>query len=416
MDTLTSPITLDIDFVRSEFPALKNDFVFMDNAGGSQTLGKVIDKISDYLTNSDVQLGASYEVSQKAGSRLDSATADMAKLVNAKRPEEVIIYSSSTMLLRMLSICLSRQWQAGDEIIVTNSDHEANVSCWMDLQEKGIVVKRWNVNPETLEFDINDLQELMTEKTKFVTMVHASNILGTINPIKEISKAVHAAGALFCVDGVAFAPHRLIDVQEFEVDFYVYSCYKVYGPHVGLMYGRYELLQQMSGLNHYFVDAIPYKFQPGNYNYELTYGLQGYTDYLAELHDHHYPNETSVDQQTKFSKSFDLIADYEEVLSNKLLAYLKTRNDISIIGNNNGDKSQRVPTIAFVHTTRKSSEIVEKIDPYRIGIRFGDFYAKKIVEDLGLVEKDGVIRVSMVHYNTIDEVEKLIQAFDEVLA
>jgi cysteine desulfurase family protein (TIGR01976 family) len=406
---------MDINFVRTKFPALEKDFIFMDNAGGSQVVKNVIDNIQDYLINNNVQLGASYEISAAAGEKLKLVTKQLANLINAENTEEVIVGPSTSMLLRILSICLSRQWQPGDEVIVTNSDHEANVSCWTDLKEKGIVIKIWKVNPQTLEFDLEDLQKLLSSKTKLLAMVHASNILGTINPISEIAKIIHDAGALICVDGVAYAPHRLIDVQAFGVDFYVFSTYKVYGPHSAILYGKLELLEKMDGINHYFIDEIPYKFQPGNFNFELTYGLLGLPQYLVELHDFHFSEAIDSADRTKFRKSFDLIADYEQSLSELLVDYLKTKENIQIIGKQKGNKSERVPTISFIHKNLKSAAIVEKIDPYRIGIRFGDFYAKKLVRDLGLVEKDGVVRVSLVHYNTHEEVEALIKAFEEVL-
>lgn len=406
---------MDTDFVKTQFPALRNDFIFMDNAGGSQVTKHVIDNIRDYLVNFNVQLGASYEISALAGVKLKKITRRLANMINAGDPREVIVGPSSTMLLRILSICLSKQWQPGDEVIVTNSEHESNVSCWMDLKEKGIVVKIWNLNPETLEFDANDLKNLLSEKTKLVAVTHVSNILGTINPIADLAGIVHDAGALICVDGVAFAPHRLVDVRQFNADFYVFSAYKVYGPHQGILYGKYHLLEKMVGINHYFIDEVPYKFQPGNFNFELTAGLAGLPQYFTEFFDHHFPDASAADEHQKFQKTFELIAAHEETLSNRLLHYLQSRKDIRIIGVPVASRSRRVPTISFVHEKFKSSEIVKKVDPFRIGIRYGDFYAKKLIRDLGLIEKDGVVRVSFVHYNTLEEVDALIKAFDAVL-
>ena len=409
--------TLDLTFIRNQFPALKNDMVFMDNAGGSQTAGIVIDRITEYLCNYNVQLGASYATSDQAGAGLRESTEMMRELINAKRVEEVVIGGSSTMLLRILSLCLMKTWTAGDEVIITNSEHEANGTCWRDLQANGIVVKTWELNPETLEFDMDDLSALMTDRTKLVTMVHTSNILGTINPIEKAAKIAHNGGALFCVDGVAFAPHRMVDVQAFDVDFYVYSCYKVFGPHIGLMYGKYELLHDMDGLNHYFLakDAVPYKFQPGNYNYELTYGLGGLPKYLAAVHDHHYPEETTTPAFEKYHKSHRLFADHEEILGEKVLNYLASRSDVSIIGHKSAAQDLRVPTIAFTHESKQSPDIVKATDAYNIGIRFGDFYAKGLVDVLGLEKHGGAVRVSLAHYNTMEEVERLIAAFEEVL-
>jgi cysteine desulfurase family protein (TIGR01976 family) len=409
--------TLDLTFIRNQFPALKNGFVFMDNAGGSQTAGAVIERITEYLCNYNVQLGASYKTSDQAGKALAESMEMMRELINAKRTEEVVLGGSSTLLLRILSLCLLKQWKPGDEVIITNSEHEANGTCWRDLQAHGIVVKTWKLNANTLEFNLDDLKALMTDRTKLVTMVHTSNILGTINPIKEAAKVTHDGGALFCVDGVAFAPHRMVDVQEFDADFYVYSCYKVFGPHIGMLYGRYELLHEMDGLNHYFLgkDAVPYKFQPGNFNYELAYGLGGMPKYLEAVHDHHYATETRIARIDKYHKSHQLFADHEEILGEKLLNYLGSRSDVRILGHQSAAQDLRVPTIAFAHNSKQSPDIVKAIDDYGIGIRFGDFYAKGLVDVLGLEKHGGAVRVSFAHYNTVEEVERLIAAFEEVL-
>lgn len=396
---------LNLPFIRSQFPALQQGFVFMDNAGGSQVPRQVVERISEYLSTWNVQLGASYEVSATAGQKLRDATARLTRFIKAARPEEVVIGPSTTMLLRILSLTLSRQWQAGDEVVVTNSDHESNVSCWMDLREKGIVVKIWKLNPDTLEFELDDLRQLLSARTRLVAMTHSSNILGTINPVREVADMVHAAGALLCVDGVAFAPHRPIDVQAFGADFYVFSTYKVYGPHQAIMYGKYELLRELDSINHYFIgkDQVPYKLQPGNFNFELTYGLQGTLDYFDALQAHHG------------GRAFDLIAGHEEALSEALLSYLRSVPGLRIIGRTDSARDRRVPTISFVHERFQSSDIVKQVDPHRIGIRYGDFYAKKLIHDLGLEGKDGVVRVSLVHYNTVEEVEALVEVFQKIL-
>ena len=316
-----------------------------------------------------------------------------------------------------MSICISQSWKAGDEVVISNTDHEANVTCWKDLEAKGIVVKTWKANPDTFDLETEDLKKLLTNKTKLVTVTHVSNILGTINPIKEIGKVVHQSGALLCVDGVAYAPHRLVDVQDLDVDFYVYSCYKVFGPHIALMYGKYELLEGMQGINHSFLkkDDIPYKFQPGNFNYELTYGLQGVNEYLQSVHDFHFEENGSADNRKKYVSTFELIANHEEALASQLLGYLNSNAKVRIIGHTTPDKIKRVPTISFLYKGAQSPDVVKKIDPYRIGIRFGDFYAKQLTEEFGLDKFQGVIRVSMAHYNTNDEIDQLIHAFNETL-
>lgn len=406
---------MDIEYVRKSFPALEKDFIFMDNAGGSQVLGKTVDYISDYLINSNVQLGASYKISALAGEKLNTVTASVGRLINSADIKEVVMGSTSTMLIRILSLSISRNWKAGDEVIVTNSDHEANVSCWTDLEEKGIKIKIWKVDPVIYSLNIQELEKLLTPRTKLVAITHCSNILGTINPIKEIAEIVHNAGALICVDGVAYAPHRKIDVQELNVDFYIFSWYKVYGPHLAVMYGRLNLLTEMKGLNHYFFkpEDVPYKFQPGNFNFELTYGLKAFPEYLVQLYDHHLPH-LNASEEEKFRQSFEMIAEYEEILGRKLLSFLNSIPEIKIIGETSADAEKRVPTISFIHEKIKSPDIVSEIDKENIGIRFGDFYAKKLVHDLDLEKHGGVVRVSLVHYNTEEEVEKLIQAFKRI--
>ncbi len=406
---------MDIEYIRDKFPALKNGYTFMDNAGGSQILGTAIKNIQDYYLNYNVQLGASYEVSANAGKALLKSTEKVAQFVNASNPKEVIIGPSSTMLLRILSICISQNWAAGDEVIVTNTDHEANISCWKDLEKKGIVIRTWQVDPNSLDLSVENLKPLLSRRTKLVAVTHCSNVLGTINPIKEISQIVHEAGALICVDGVAFAPHRRVDVQELDVDFYVFSWYKVYGPHLAVMYGRLELLIGMPGINHNFFKAedVPYKFQPGNYNFELTYSLKAIPEYLEDLYDHHFEG-TKFNEVEKYDASFVLIAAYEAQLAQELLSYLKSVPEIRIIGHSSADSNKRVPTISFIHKNLKSSEIVELVDKDKIGIRFGDFYAKQLIKDLDLEHYDGVVRVSLVHYNTLEEVVKLIESFKKI--
>ena len=406
---------MDIEFTRQQFPGLKSGFIFMDNAGGSQILGSAVDEISEYLINSNVQLGATYKISALAGDKLNKVTRQIADFLNARDPREIVIGPTSTLQLRILSLCISRQWKDGDEVIVTNTDHEANVSCWTDLEERGIKIKIWKLDKDSLELKTNDLEKLLSSRTKLVALTHCSNVLGTINPIKKIAEIVHNAGALICVDGVAFAPHRKVDVQELDVDFYVFSWYKVYGPHLAVMYGKLDLLTEMKGINHYFFkpEDVPYKFQPGNYNFELTYGLRAIPEYLVNFYDRHFP-QINAALNEKYQKSFEVIAQYEEELARRLLDYLNSVEDLQIIGHKSSDARLRVPTISFVHKTLKSPEIVAEVDKENIGIRYGDFYAKKLIQDLNLEQHGGVVRVSLVHYNTAEEVDKLIATFRKI--
>ena len=416
--TITHQISFPIDFVRQQFPSLAGDWTFFDNAGGSQTLKQVVDRISEYLLTSDVQLGASYAISQLAGDRVAKAAQAMATLINAKSPSEVVMGSSTTLMLRILSLCLSQTWTPGDEVIVTNCDHEANIGPWVDLKKQGIQIKVWRLNPDTLTLHLEDLEQLLSDRTRLVALTHASNLLGTINPIKEIAKVVHAQGAMICVDGVAYAPHRLVDVQDLDVDFYAFSFYKVYGPHYALLYGKREHLLAMPGINHYFIDQgnIPYKFQPGNVNFELSYGMLGLCDYLSELAQFHYGEQTAPDLRSQMLQAFDLMSAHEEVICDRFLKYLTSQSNVRIIGQSQANQDSRVSTISFVVDRINSETIPPQIDKHNIGIRYGDFYAKRLIEDLGLEKQGGVVRVSMVHYNTLEEVERLIQVLEPAIA
>ncbi|WP_017302189.1 cysteine desulfurase-like protein [Nodosilinea nodulosa] len=410
---LTQSPTLQLDFVRQHFPSLAGDWVFFDNAGGSQILKPVVDRITDFLYESNVQLGASYAVSQRATERVAAGAKAMAKFINAADPDEVVLGPSTSALLRMLAQCFRPTLEPGDEIVVTNADHEANISPWTELEREGIVVKTWRVNPTTFELELADLEALLTPRTRLVAVTHASNVLGSINPVRAIADLVHAHEALLCVDGVAFAPHRRVDVQALDVDFYTFSLYKVYGPHQALLYGKKELLLALPGYNHYFIDdaAIPYKFQPGGSSYELSYSLTAIPEYFEALAQHH-GHDSGADP---IDRAFELIQAHEGELNQRLLAFLHGRPRVKIIGRDTADPAKRVSTISFVVKGMSSDQIPPHLDAHKIGIRYGHFYALRLIEDLGLLPNQGVVRVSMVHYNTIEECDRLIERLAEIL-
>jgi selenocysteine lyase/cysteine desulfurase len=273
------------------------------------------------------------------------------------------------------------------------------------------------VNPHTWELDLAALEALLTPRTRLVAVTHTSNVLGTINPIRQIADRVHAQGALLCVDGVAFAPHRRVDVQALDVDFYTFSLYKVYGPHLGLLYGKRSHLLALPGYNHYFIDdtAIPYKFQPGGSSYELSYSLVAIPAYLQALAQHHWGAATAPTVSAQLDQAFDLIARHESQLSDRLLAFLRSKPQVRIIGLPEANPSHRVPTISFVVAGISSDQIPPHLDAHHIGIRYGHFYALRLIEDLGLLPQQGVVRLSLVHYNTLEECDRLIQHLDRLL-
>lgn len=400
-------IGIDHDFIREQFPALGKGMVFFDNAGGSQVAQPVIDRMVAFMRSANVQLGASYATSVEASRKVSEGRAALAMLMNAARPEEVVMGATTTQLFDQLARSLVQTWSPGDRVIVTGFDHEANIGPWRKLAARGIEIDEWRLRPGAHLPDLDDLRALLTPRTRLVAMTHASNILGAINPVREAADIVHAAGALLCVDGVAYAPHRAIDVQALGADFYGFSVYKVYGPHHAALYGRYDLLRAAGNINHYFYgeDKVPHKLEPGNPNYELAYSCIGVIDYLEAFARAHGVNATG---RAAVEAAFRIIAAHEEALSERLLAYLRGRRDVTVIGDPSSAQAARVPTISFIVRGARSADIVRAVDPAGIGIRFGDFHSRRLVEGLALPSGDGVIRISMVHYNTLDEVDRLI--------
>lgn len=408
----------EISAVRAEFPALQipNQCIFLDNAGGSQVLKRVADRIHDYLLSSSVQLGATYATSTTASARVTEARKAIAELINAANDREVVMGGSTTGLMFQLIQAILPNVHAGDEIILTNTDHEANIGAWKRLQQAGAVIKIWQVNPVTLQLDLNDLAKLLSTNTKWLAMTYASNVLGTINPIAEVAHRVHAVGGRVCVDAVAYAPHRLVDVQACGADVLVFSFYKVFGPHYAVLWGRFELLQSLANLNHFFIaeDNLPYKLQPGNVNFELSYGCQGIADYLVAIGEQF---GGSGKRRQIMQYAFDKFEAHENYLAQRLLDFLNSKSSVRVIGMrqvHEGDAS-RVPTISFIVENTQSETIVKHIDQFNIGIRFGDFYARHLIEALDLQQYGGVVRVSIAHYNTVEEIALLISHLNTII-
>lgn len=406
--------TLDMDYVHSQFPALANGWTFFDNAGGSQILSKALDRINAFLIERNVQIGGSYEVSQKAAEALLDARKSAAQLVNASRPEEIIFGASTTVLLQNLARAMRSQFKPGDEIVVTIGDHESNIGPWVALEEFGVNLRFWEPDVKTGRLTLDGLKAAMSDRTKLVCVTHVSNIIGEINPIREFADYAHKNGAKICIDAVAYAPHRAVDVQAFDADYYVFSLYKTYGPHGAMMYGKYDLLLELDTLYHYFYgkDKVPGKLEAGNPSYEMAYSVCGIVDYLTELVERAGGTGTVRD---KIVAAYDAIAAQENALTERLLTYLRGRNDCVIVGQDDNRDGTRIPTIAFRFDGRNAEDVCKIIDREKIAIRFGDFHSRRLVEYMGLSDNAGVLRVSMVHYNTIEQVDRLTAAFDRLL-
>ncbi|MFN3242229.1 MAG: aminotransferase class V-fold PLP-dependent enzyme [Planctomycetota bacterium] len=399
---------LDLDFVRGQFPALATDWTLFDNAGGSVPLGRVCDRVQDYMRTCMVQLGASYGVSAEATRRVGLGHRAAEELFGSGEGD-VVVGSSSTLLTRIAAAALRPLWNEGDEVVVTDLDHEANIGAWRNLEATGLVVREWQCDPDTFELRVEDLEPLLGERTRLVAFSHCSNLVGEIQDVPAISQKVHEAGALVYVDGVAYAPHRRVDVDELGADMYVASLYKVYGPHLAALHMGQELIAMAAPQNHFFIgnDEGPYKLEPGNVNHELTSALPGIVEYLQEL-DRHHGGAGTVDG------AFDRITEHECALAAPLLQFLDEHPRVRLLGRPVAD-ARRAPTISFVPLEQRASDIPPKMDAQRIAVRWGHFYAHRFCSRFGLHEGDGVVRASMVHYNTPDEVQRLIEAFDRVL-
>lgn len=406
--------SLNMDFVRAQFRGLHNEWTFFDNAGGTQILNRVVDRMTDFLFDTNVQIGGSYDLSQQAAAALQSGREAMMYLLHAERAEEIVFAASTTVALQNLARSMRSQFRPGDEVVVTISDHESNIGPWTSLQEFGVNIKTWKLAKDSMELELDELDSVMTERTRLVAVTHVSNILGTINPVAEIADFVHQRGALICVDSVAYAPHRAIDVAAWDIDFMALSLYKVFGPHFAVLYGKYQLLADLDNLYHYFYDKdkIPAKLEPGNASYELAYSGTGIVDYLSEVGEQS-AGPGSVRQN--ILAAYEVIRQHENELAERLLKFLRSRGDCHIVGFEHGDDPKRVPTISFTVDGRDPGEICRGIDAYGIAIRFGDFHARRLIEYLRLDRNNGVVRVSMAHYNTLDEVDALVAAFSEIL-
>lgn len=408
----TAP-ALDLDFARRSFPALGGDQVFLDNAGGSQTLASVADRVRDYLLTDNVQLGATYEPSRRAAARVAEGYAAAAALFGAAS-NEMLLGGSSTQLLQNLARSIGEDLKEGDEIVVTDCDHEANVTPWLRLAENGAVIRWWKTDLDALALLPEQLDPLLNERTRWVCFPHVSNLFGTIHPAAEIVARVHAAGARAMVDGVAFAPHRQVEATAWGADAYVVSLYKVFGPHIGALFARRPVLESLANVNHEFIGRgeIPYKLQPGNANFELAASLPAIVEYLDEIGRR---AGGEGDGASLRATAFAAIAAHEASLAERLLAFLRGRRGVRILGVPDGDASRRVATVSFAVEGRNASEIPSALDARSIGIRYGDFHSRRLVRALGLTERQGVVRISIAHYNTADEIERTIEALSAAL-
>jgi cysteine desulfurase family protein (TIGR01976 family) len=416
---------IDLSPLRTKFPALqqidesRNPYVYFDGPGGTQVPQTVIDAMADYLINANANCGGPYITSSRNDEMIDQARIAMADFLNAGSESEIVFGANMTTLTFNFSRAMGRSLQPGDEIIVTNLDHDANISPWLALEEKGIVIRWSDFNPADCRLDLNHLHSLMSNKTKVVAVGYASNAVGTINPIEKIAAMAHDVGAWLWVDAVHYAPHRAIDVQAIDCDFLVCSAYKFFGPHVGVVWGKKDLLEQLAA---YKVRPSkpdpPHKFETGTLNHEGIAGVIAAVEYLAEV-GRIYGNRPSSDpgnyegRRKELKQAMEIIAAYERPLFSYMLEELKKIPGIRIYGILNEDEfEERCPTAAFTIEGQTPEGIATRLGDNGIFVWHGNYYALAVTEKLGVEDSGGMVRVGLAHYNTREEADRFLAAIE----
>jgi len=405
---------LDIDFVRAQFPAFVEPSLkgqaFFENAGGSYTCTQVIDRLSRFYRERKVQPYSSYDASRVGGEEMDEARFRMAAMLGVET-DEVSFGPSTTQNTYVLSQAFRQHLSTGDVIIVTNQDHEANSGPWRRLEAEGIELREWKIDSETGHLDPEDLRALLDDRVKLVVFPHCSNVVGEINDVAAISKIVHDAGAVVCVDGVSYAPHGLPDVGELGADIYLFSSYKTYGPHQGIMVIRRAIGQLLPAQGHWFNGDVLYKrFTPAGPDHAQIAASAGMADYVDLLYSRHHSEHADASERAKVVH--DLIRAHETELLQPLLDYLKSKNSVRLLGPSQAVK--RAPTVA-IELSGSATKCAAALVPHGIMAGGGDFYAGRPLQAMGLDLEKGVLRMSFVHYTSVAEVDHLIKSLDHVL-
>ncbi len=408
-------MSLDIDLVRQQFPALNRPVTYLDNPGGTQISRHSLNRMVSYLTQHNANHGGGFATSYESDAILDEAHAAVADFLNAPSKDEIIFGANMTTLTLHMSRSIARLWQPGDEIVVTRMDHDANISPWLlAAQDRGVQVRWVDINPEEGVLNLDEMQAALERKPRLLAVGYASNSLGTINPLPQIIRMAHAAGTMVYVDAVQYAPHGPIDVQELGCDFLVCSAYKFFGPHAGALYGRYELLDELMA---YKVRPAPNeppgKFETGTQNHEAIAGILGaieYLEWVGEQFGSGYADKYTKQysgRRLELKKAMAAIRAYEYEISRAVLDILEETPGVKLYGLTDSRRlDERVPTYSFTMKGRHPRDVAEKLGQSDIFVWDGNYYALAISERLGLEEKGGMVRVGPVHYNTVDEIEQ----------
>lgn len=407
-------MTLDIDFVRAQFPAFSEPALkgqaFFDNAGGSYTCAPVIDRLFRFYRERKVQPYEAYAASRLGGEEMDEARTRLAGLMGVAT-DELSFGPSTTQNVYVLAQAFGQWLRPGDAIIVTNQDHEANTGAWRKLAERGIDVREWKIDPETGHLDPEGLSDLLDDKVKLVCFPHCSNVVGEINDVAALTKLAHDAGAVVCVDGVSYAPHGLPNVGALGPDIYLFSSYKTYGPHQGVMVIRRDLGMKLPNQAHFFnADTLYKRFTPAGPDHAQVAACAGIADYIEQLHRHHEGGGRTL---TEIGASVhDLMRGQEIALLQPVLDFLRSRNSVRLLGPTHAQ--DRAPTVA-VDAGKRAADLSAALAPFGINAAGGDFYAVRPLSAMGIDPEQGVLRISFVHYTSRSEIDRLLEALDRVL-
>jgi len=411
---------LDTSWVRAQFPSLQTQVngqpaAFLDGPAGTQVPTQVMHAIQNYLMSANANTGGAFLTSRRSDEIIAGTRAAMADFFHCDK-DEVVFGQNMTTITFAVSRAIARELKAGDEILLTTLDHDANFSPWRALEEKGIVIRQVDIREADCTLDLEDLKRKLNEKTKLVAVGYASNAVGTINPVGEITKLAHAAGALVYIDAVHYAPHGLIDVKALDCDFLVCSPYKFFGPHMGTLYGKREHLQHFRPYKvRPCTEEVPARWESGTQVQELIAGIGGAVEYLAELGRHSDPRAKT--RREALACAYRTTVAYETRMSWRLIDGLQSIPGVRIYGITEPQRSaERCSTLSLRIGNHHPTAIATYLAERGIFTWDGNYYALNLTERLGVESLGGMLRIGLVHYNTMEEVERLLTALREFAA
>jgi len=400
---------IDLEFIRSKFPAFSEPYLqgwaFFENAGGSYPCYQIINRLTDFYMKNKVQVNYPYPASTLAGKLMEASYKRMADYLNVDE-SEIHFGPSTTQNIYVLANAMRPMWNDGDEIIVSCQDHEANAGAWRRLAEHGIKIVEWHVNSDTGLLSVDDLEQLFSQHTKMVAFPHCSNVIGHINPVKEIGQRAHQYGALSVVDGVGYAPHGFPDLQDLEADIYLFSLYKTFGPHLGLMYVNGALIKEMENQSHFFKEGLTRSMlTPAGPDHAQIAAASGILDYFDAVYEHHFKEDAAPAERNRLLSQ--LFQDHEKELLELLLDFLRSRDDVQIVGPDN--TNDRAPIVSIIPKNKNLKRVYTSLTQQKLMLGMGHFYAVRPLMDMDIPLQPGVLRISFLHYTSKDEIKQLIE-------